>query len=87
MTSPSPYDYDYDVAILGAGAAGLYCASLAAARGHKVILIDHREKVAEKIRISGGGRCNFTNLYSGPENFLSQNKHFAKSALASYRPS
>ena len=77
---------DKDVAIIGAGAAGLFCAGLAGARGLDVALIDHRLKVGEKIRISGGGRCNFTNLYSGPENFLSDNPHFAKSALAGYSP-
>lgn len=76
----------FDVVIIGAGAAGLFCASQTARRGHRTLLLDHREKVAEKIRISGGGRCNFTNIYSGPDNFLSQNKHFAKSALAGYRP-
>ncbi|MGC6517797.1 MAG: NAD(P)/FAD-dependent oxidoreductase [Candidatus Puniceispirillaceae bacterium] len=76
----------YDVAIIGAGAAGLFCASLIASKNNRTILIDHRQKVAEKIRISGGGRCNFTNLYSGPEHFLSQNKHFAKSALAGFSP-
>ena len=76
----------YDVAIIGAGAAGLFCASLAAAQGWKTVLIDHRQKVAEKIRISGGGRCNFTNLHSQPENFLSNNPHFVKSALARFTP-
>ena len=75
-----------DIAIIGAGAAGLFCASQAAARGHKVMLFDHRKRVAEKIRISGGGRCNFTNIYSGPDHFLCQNPHFPKSALASYSP-
>ena len=76
----------YDVAIIGAGAAGLFCAGKAAAFGKSTILIDHRKRVAEKIRISGGGRCNFTNIHSGPDNFLSQNAHFAKSALAGYSP-
>ena len=76
----------YDVAIIGAGAAGLFCAGLAAAQGWKTVLIDHRQKVAEKIRISGGGRCNFTNLHSQPENFLSNNPHFVKSALARFTP-
>ena len=76
----------YDIAIIGAGAAGLFCAALAAARGKKVVLIDHRHRVAEKIRISGGGRCNFTNIHSRPENFLSSNPHFVKSALASFTP-
>ena len=76
----------YDIAIIGAGAAGLFCASLAAAKRQRVILLDHRTKIAEKIRISGGGRCNFTNYHTGPENFLSNNPHFPKSALAGYSP-
>ena len=76
----------YDVAIIGAGAAGLFCAGVAASRGQQVILIDHRQKVAEKIRISGGGRCNFTNIHSQAENFLCSNPHFVKSALAGYSP-
>ena len=76
----------YDVAIIGAGAAGLFCAGLAAARGKKVVLIDHRHRVAEKIRISGGGRCNFTNVHSQSANFLSNNPHFMKSALANFTP-
>lgn len=76
----------YDVVIIGAGAAGLFCASNCARGGHDTLILDHRQKVAEKIRISGGGRCNFTNRDSGPENFLSQNPHFAKSALAGYSP-
>lgn len=84
ITKPSASAYD--VAIIGAGAAGLFCAGLAAAQGWKTVLIDHRQKVAEKIRISGGGRCNFTNLHSQPANFLSNNSHFAKSALARFTP-
>ena len=80
---PQPY---YDVAIIGAGAAGLFCAGIAASRGQRVILIDHRQKVAEKIRISGGGRCNFTNIHSQADNFLCGNPHFVKSALAGYSP-
>jgi hypothetical protein len=76
----------YDVAVIGAGAAGMMCASVAGQRGRRVVLIDHAEKLAEKIRISGGGRCNFTNLGAGPQNFLSQNPHFCKSALARYTP-
>ena len=76
----------HDIVIIGAGAAGLFCASLCAGRGYDTLVLDHRQKVAEKIRISGGGRCNFTNRWSGPENFLSQNPHFAKSALAGYSP-
>ena len=76
----------FDVAVIGAGAAGLMCAAVAGQRGLSVVLIDHAEKLAEKIRISGGGRCNFTNLYAGPQNFLSQNPHFCKSALSRYTP-
>jgi predicted Rossmann fold flavoprotein len=75
-----------DVVIIGAGAAGLFAASIAAARGKSVLLIDHRQKVAEKIRISGGGRCNFTNIHSSPDHFISNNPHFVKSALAGYTP-
>ena len=75
-----------DVAVIGAGAAGMMCAAVAGQRGRRVMLIDHAEKLAEKIRISGGGRCNFTNLHSSPANFLSQNLHFCKSALARYTP-
>ena len=76
----------FDVAVIGAGAAGMMCAAVAAQRGCRVILIDHATKLAEKIRISGGGRCNFTNRRVGPENFISANPHFARSALASYGP-
>ncbi|MFC3106869.1 NAD(P)/FAD-dependent oxidoreductase [Undibacterium arcticum] len=76
----------YDVAVIGAGAAGLMCAAVAAQRGKTVVLIDHATKLAEKIRISGGGRCNFTNLHAGPANFLSDNPHFCKSALSRYTP-
>ncbi|HSY26448.1 MAG TPA: NAD(P)/FAD-dependent oxidoreductase [Burkholderiaceae bacterium] len=76
----------YDVAVIGAGAAGMMCAAVAGQRGLSVVLIDHATKLAEKIRISGGGRCNFTNLHTGPQNFLSQNPHFCKSALSRYTP-
>ncbi len=76
----------FDVAVIGAGAAGMMCASVAGQRGKSVVLIDHAEKLAEKIRISGGGRCNFTNLDTNPQNFLSQNPHFCKSALSRYTP-
>ena len=76
----------FDTLILGAGAAGLFCASRVAARGRRVLVIDHAKKPAEKVRISGGGRCNFTNLDTQPEAFLSDNPHFAKSALARYTP-
>ncbi|WP_426103013.1 NAD(P)/FAD-dependent oxidoreductase [Massilia sp. TSP1-1-2] len=76
----------FDVAVIGAGAAGMMCAAVAAGRGKRVVLIDHAEKLAEKIRISGGGRCNFTNVNAGPANFLSDNPHFCKSALSRYTP-
>jgi predicted Rossmann fold flavoprotein len=76
----------FDVAVLGAGAAGMMAAGVAGQRGQKVVLLDHAKKLAEKIRISGGGRCNFTNLGTTPGQFLSQNAHFCKSALARYTP-
>jgi predicted Rossmann fold flavoprotein len=76
----------WDVIIIGAGAAGLHCAGIAGQLGHKVLLIDHAENVAEKIRISGGGRCNFTNREATPAQFLSANPHFCRSALARYTP-
>ena len=76
----------YDAIVVGAGAAGLHCAAIAGQRGLRVLLIDHAEKVAEKIRISGGGRCNFTNRATTPANFLSANSHFCRSALARYTP-
>lgn len=78
MTAPPQ---TYDVIILGAGGAGLFCAGIAAQRGKRVLVLDHAAKAGEKIRISGGGRCNFTNLHAGPADFLSGNPHFAKSAL------
>lgn len=73
-----------EVIIIGAGAAGLMCAATAAARGRQVLLLDHANKAGKKILMSGGGRCNFTNLYTEPANFLSGNPHFCKSALARY---
>jgi len=76
----------YDVIILGAGAAGLMCAMEAGKRGRRVLVLERADRIGKKILISGGGRCNFTNLYTGPENFLSANRHFAKSALARYTP-
>lgn len=76
----------FDVLVLGAGAAGLMCAIEAAKHGKRVALLDHADRIGKKILISGGGRCNFTNLYCGPENFLSANLHFCKSALARYTP-
>lgn len=75
-----------DIIIIGGGAAGLFCAFTAGRRGHKVLLIEHAEKVGKKILISGGGRCNFTNLYATPENYLCRNPNFHKSALARYTP-
>ena len=74
----------YDVIIIGAGAAGMMCAIEAGKRGRKVWLVDHAKKIGEKIRISGGGRCNFTNVHARPETFLSNNPHFCKSALSQY---
>ncbi len=76
----------FDAVIVGAGAAGLYCAALAGQRGLRVLLIDHAAKIAEKIRISGGGRCNFTNRECSAVNFLSENPHFCRSALARHGP-
>jgi predicted Rossmann fold flavoprotein len=75
---------NFDVIIIGAGAAGLMAAAWASKRGRQVLLLDHSSKIGEKIRISGGGRCNFTNIDAGPKNYLSQNPHFVKSPLASY---
>lgn len=75
---------DYDVIVIGAGAAGMMCAAQAGQRGRKVLLIDHAAKIGERIRISGGGRCNFTNRSISADNFLSHNPHFARSALARY---
>jgi predicted Rossmann fold flavoprotein len=77
---------EFDVVIVGAGAAGLFCAGVAGQLGLKVLVLDHSEKVAEKIRISGGGRCNFTNKDTTPANFLGENPHFCRSALARYTP-
>jgi len=76
-----------DVLIIGAGAAGMMCAIEAGKRNRKVILLDHSERIGRKILISGGGRCNFTNMNAGPDNFVSQNPHFCKSALARYTAS
>lgn len=75
-----------DVVIIGAGAAGLMCAAVAGARGRRVMVLDSANKIGKKILMSGGGRCNFTNMYSAPENFISANPHFAKSALSRYTP-
>jgi hypothetical protein len=79
--------HKFDVAILGAGAAGLMCAIEAGKRGRRVIVLERADRIGKKILISGGGRCNFTNLHCTPENFLSANRHFSKSALARYTPS
>ena len=76
----------YDAIIIGAGAAGLYCAALAGQRGRRVLLIDHNDNPGAKILISGGGRCNFTNIGATADNFLSANPHFAKSALSRHTP-
>jgi predicted Rossmann fold flavoprotein len=75
-----------DVVVLGAGAAGMMCAFEAGRRGRQVLLLDHGEKVGRKILISGGGRCNFTNIHAKPENYLSENPHFARSAMARFTP-
>jgi predicted flavoprotein YhiN len=77
---------EFDVVVIGAGAAGLMCALTAGARGRRVLVLDHANRVGKKILMSGGGRCNFTNMYSTPDNFLSANPHFAKSALSRYTP-
>jgi hypothetical protein len=76
----------FDAIVLGAGGAGLMCAATAGQRGRRVLLIDHAERAGKKILISGGGRCNFTNVHSAPDRFLSSNPHFAKSALGRYGP-
>ena len=78
--------HKFDVVVLGAGAAGLMCAIEAGKRGRRVAVLERAERAGKKILISGGGRCNFTNIYCQPENFLSSNPHFAKSALARYTP-
>jgi predicted Rossmann fold flavoprotein len=77
---------DPDVIIIGGGAAGLFCAIEAGRRGRRVLVLEHSDRVGKKIAISGGGRCNFTNLYTNPYNFVSANPHFCKSALARYTP-
>ena len=77
---------EFDAIVLGAGAAGLMCAAVAGQRGRRVLLLDHADQVGKKILISGGGRCNFTNVNTAPDRFISANLHFAKSALARYTP-
>ena len=84
MPLTKPLQPNYDAVIIGAGASGLMCALTAGERGRKVLVIDHANKIGKKILISGGGRCNYTNLYAEPENYLSENPHFCKSALARY---
>ena len=86
MTKALPVASPYDVLIVGAGAAGLFCAIHAGRGGRRVLLLEHSGRIGKKILISGGGRCNFTNLHTTPEDFLSANPHFAKSALARYTP-
>src|ERR1700693_2100665 len=76
----------FDALILGGGAAGLMCAIEAGKRGRRVAVLEHSERIGKKILISGGGRCNFTNICCGPENFISANPHFAQSPLARYTP-
>ena len=83
----APLTHKFDALILGAGAAGLLCAAEAGKRGRRVAVIERADRVGKKILISGGGRCNFTNIHCRPENFISANEHFAKSALARYTPS
>ena len=78
--------HSYDAVVLGGGAAGLMCAITAGQRGRRVAVLEHADRIGKKILISGGGRCNFTNLHCRPENFLSSNPHFCKSALARYTP-
>src|SRR4051794_32188635 len=76
----------FDVIVIGAGAAGLMCAIEAGKRGRRIAVIEHESKIGKKILISGGGRCNFTNIHCTPDNFLSSNPHFHKSVLARYAP-
>jgi predicted Rossmann fold flavoprotein len=77
---------EWDVIVIGGGAAGLFCAIEAGKRGRRVLVLEHTERVGKKISISGGGRCNFTNIHTSAENFISANPHFCKSALARYTP-
>src|SRR5512139_3073127 len=74
----------FDVVVIGAGAAGMMCAARAGQRGRRVLLIEHYHRLGEKIRISGGGRCNFTNRFASPENYLSADPAFARAALARF---
>ncbi|MPS70984.1 MAG: NAD(P)/FAD-dependent oxidoreductase [Novosphingobium sp.] len=84
MTASTAGIVPYDVIVLGAGAAGLFCAATAGQRGKRVLLLDHADQPGKKILISGGGRCNFTNVHTAPDRYLSSNPHFAKSALSRY---
>jgi predicted flavoprotein YhiN len=84
--APVSLHQTWDVVVIGAGAAGLFCAGTAGQRGRRVLVLDHADKPGKKILISGGGRCNFTNRRVGAENFLSQNPHFCRSALARFKP-
>lgn len=77
----------HEVVVLGGGAAGLFCAFTAGRRGRRVLLLEHNDSVGKKIRISGGGRCNFTNIHAGPDNYISSNPDFCRSALARFTPS
>ena len=86
MTMPSRSPEMFDALVLGAGAAGLMCGAVAGQKGARVAVIDHAEEAGKKILISGGGRCNFTNLHTAPDRYLSQNTHFARSALSRYSP-
>src|SRR3982074_3214455 len=81
---PQTAIHKFDAVVLGAGAAGLLCAIEAGKRGRRVAVLERADRAGKKILISGGGRCNFTNLYRQPENLISANPHFAKSALARY---
>ena len=84
MSSDPQINDQYQVIVIGAGAAGLMCAATAAAKGRSVIVFDHANKMAKKVLMSGGGRCNFTNYFVEPENFISTNPHFCKSALSRF---
>jgi predicted Rossmann fold flavoprotein len=86
MDNVSAANRKFDIVVLGAGAAGLMCAAVAGQRNRRVLLLEHNSQPGRKILISGGGRCNFTNIHCTPENFISENPHFAKSALALYQP-
>ena len=86
ISREAPLSRSFDVLILGAGAAGLFCAVEAGNRGRRVAVLEHADRLGKKILISGGGRCNFTNIHTSPDNFISANPHFAKSALARFTP-